>query len=68
MLPNTLILMTGATLFSLLIAIPIGIYSAVHQYSKVDYAVTTGAFFGTAMPVFWLGSMLILLFAIKFRD
>jgi peptide/nickel transport system permease protein len=67
-LPNTLILMTGATLFSLLIAIPIGIYSAVHQYSKVDYAVTTGAFFGTAMPVFWLGSMLILLFAIKFRD
>lgn len=67
-LPNTLMLMISATLFSLLIAIPIGIYSAVHQYSRVDYLVTTGAFFGTAMPVFWLGTMLILLFAFKFRE
>jgi peptide/nickel transport system permease protein len=67
-LPNTLILMLSATIFSLLIAVPIGIYSAVHQYSKLDYLVTSGAFFGTAMPVFWLGSMLILLFALKFKD
>lgn len=67
-LPNTLVLMISATLFSLIIAVPIGIYSAVHQYSKVDYLVTTGAFFGTAMPVFWLGSMLILLFAFKFKE
>ncbi len=67
-LPNTLILMISSTLFSLLIAIPIGIYSAVNQYSKLDYVVTTGAFFGTAMPVFWLGSMMILLFAFKFKD
>jgi peptide/nickel transport system permease protein len=67
-LPNTLTLMISATIFSLLIAIPIGIYSAVHQYSKVDYLVTTGAFFGTAMPVFWLGAMMILLFAFKFRE
>lgn len=67
-LPNTLTLMISATIFSLLIAIPIGIYSAVHQYSKVDYLVTTGAFFGTSMPVFWLGAMLILLFSFQFKD
>ncbi len=67
-LPNTLKLMFGATLLSLIVAIPIGIYSAVHQYSKLDYIVTSGTFFGIAMPVFWLGTMLILLFSFKFKD
>jgi peptide/nickel transport system permease protein len=60
--------MSLATLFSLLIAIPIGIYSGVHQYSKVDYAVTTFAFFGSAMPVFWFGLMLILIFSYGFKQ
>ncbi len=67
-LPNTLLLMISATLVSLIIAVPIGIYSAVHQYSKVDYMVTSGTFFGISMPVFWLGAMLILLFSFKFKD
>jgi peptide/nickel transport system permease protein len=67
-LPNTLKLTIAATLLSLLIAVPIGIYSAVHQYSKLDYLVTTGTFFGIAMPVFWLGAMLVLVFSIKFKD
>jgi peptide/nickel transport system permease protein len=58
---NTLILMVSATVLSLLVAIPIGIYSAVKQYSRLDYAVTTFAFFGTAMPVFWFALMLIIL-------
>ena len=59
-LQNTLILMTSATVFSLLIAIPIGIYSAVKQYSRLDYTFTTFTFFGTAMPVFWFGLLLII--------
>ncbi len=67
-LPNTLKLMLLSTLISLLIAVPIGIYSAVHQYSKLDYLVTTGTFFGIAMPVFWLGTMMILLFSFKFKE
>jgi len=67
-LGNTLILMTTATVVSLIIAIPIGIYSGVHQYSGVDYAVTTFAFFGSAMPVFWFGLMLILLFSHGFKQ
>jgi peptide/nickel transport system permease protein len=66
-LGNTVTLMTTATVFSLLVAIPIGIYSGVHQYSKVDYAVTTFAFFGSAMPVFWFGLMLILVFSHGFK-
>jgi peptide/nickel transport system permease protein len=67
-LGNTLILMTTATVVSLIIAIPIGIYSGVHQYSGTDYAVTTFAFFGSAMPVFWFGLMLILLFSYTFKQ
>ena len=67
-LGNTVLLMTTATVLSLIIAIPIGIYSAVHQYSKVDYAVTTFTFFGTAMPVFWFGLMMILLFSHLFKQ
>jgi len=66
-LANTLILMTTATIVSLVIAIPIGIYSGVHQYSTVDYAVTTFAFFGSAMPIFWFGLMLILIFSYFFK-
>jgi peptide/nickel transport system permease protein len=61
-LRNTLILMVSATVISLVIAIPIGIISAVKQYSRFDYAATTFAFFGTAMPVFWFGLMMIILF------
>lgn len=61
-LRNTLILMTAATVISLVVAIPIGIISAVRQYSRLDYFVTTFSFFGTAMPVFWFGLMMIILF------
>ncbi len=49
-------------------AIPVGVFSAVKQYSRRDYIVTTFTFFGTAMPVFWLAIMLVLIFAIKFRE
>jgi peptide/nickel transport system permease protein len=67
-LGNTLTLMITAVFLSLLIGIPIGIYSAVHQYSKIDYVATTFAFFGSAMPVFWFGLMLILVFTYQFQQ
>jgi len=66
-LGNTIILMTTAILLSLLVGIPIGVYSAVHQYSKTDYVATTFAFFGSAMPIFWFGLMLILIFSYSFK-
>lgn len=49
---------------SLAIAIPLGIYSAVHQYSKFDYTFTTAAFIGSSMPTFFFGLMFILVFTI----
>jgi peptide/nickel transport system permease protein len=67
-LSNTLILMGTSLFLSLAVAIPIGIFSAVKQYSKLDYVVTMGSFVGLSMPVFWFGIMLILIFALKFKE
>ncbi len=67
-LPNTMLLMITSTLLALIVAVPVGVYSAVHQYSRTDYLVTAGTFLGVSMPVFWLGSMLILIFSFKFKQ
>jgi len=61
-LPNTIYLMGVMLLVSLLIAIPVGILSAVKQYSGFDIVVTTFFFAGQAIPEFWLGLILILIF------
>ncbi len=58
----TLYLMGTTFLFVLLISIPIGVISAVKQYSWIDVGVTTLTFIGQALPVFWIGMMLILIF------
>jgi peptide/nickel transport system permease protein len=58
-LPDTLRLMVTATLISIALAIPIGIYSAVKQYSKLDYFFTSFSFLGISLPSFWFGLMLI---------
>jgi peptide/nickel transport system permease protein len=61
-LPNTIYLMVITMLVAILIAVPIGILSAVRQYSPFDIAVTTFSFAGQAIPEFWLGLLLILIF------
>ena len=61
-LPNTVTLMGITMLTALVIAIPIGIYSAVKQYSIFDFFATTFSFAGQAIPEFWLGLLLILIF------
>ena len=67
-LPNTLLL-TGAALFlSLLFSIPVGVYAATRRNSWFDHVTTVGAVGGVAMPIFWLGLMMIILFSVKFRD
>jgi peptide/nickel transport system permease protein len=63
-LPATIELALGALLFALLIAFPIGIISAVRQNSLLDRLSMTGAFLGISMPGFWLGIILILIFAV----
>jgi peptide/nickel transport system permease protein len=61
---NTLLLTGMAQLVAILIALPIGIISAVRQYSRLDYSVTAFSFLGLSMPSFWLGLMLIITMAI----
>jgi peptide/nickel transport system permease protein len=67
-LPKTLLLMGLALLISFVIGVPLGIISAVRQYSKLDYAVTSFAFFGSAMPTFFFGLILIMLFSILAKN
>jgi peptide/nickel transport system permease protein len=61
-MPHTLTLVLAADFLALVLGCSIGIYSAVRQYSKFDYAATTLSFLGFAMPVFWLGLMLQIAF------
>jgi len=60
----TVLLMGISTFLALALAVPIGIYSAVKQYSLTDYAVTAFAFFGQSMPTFWTGLMAMSIFAV----
>jgi peptide/nickel transport system permease protein len=64
-LPATIELATGGLILSLLIAMPIGIVSAVRQNSSLDRVSMAGAFLGISMPGFWLGIILILLFSVR---
>lgn len=61
----TLLLMGVSLLVSLLIAVPAGIYSAVRQYSKGDYAVVTFSFLGSSIPSFFMALLFIYLFTVK---
>jgi peptide/nickel transport system permease protein len=61
-LPNTVYLMGITFAVVLVLAIPIGMISAVKQYSAFDIFVTTFSFAGQAIPEFWFGLILILLF------
>jgi len=63
-LPATLELMMLSVFLSFLLGIPIGIYSAIKQYSRFDYTFTTISFIGSAMPVFFFGLLMILVFSV----
>jgi peptide/nickel transport system permease protein len=64
-LPNTLMLGGFAVLIAIVIALPLGIYTAIHQNTWKDTAGMVFALFGTSMPNFWLGLMLIIIFSLK---
>ena len=63
-LPSTLLLMGTAVTIAFIIGVSAGLFAAVHPYSVWDYLITTFAFFGQSMPVFWLALMLQLAFAV----
>lgn len=54
-----------AFIFEIAIAIPLGVISAVKQYSKIDYAVTVFALIGISLPTFFFATLLKLVFSIK---
>lgn len=67
-LPNTLLLMGLAFVVTLLIAVPLGIFSALKQYTFFDHILTALAFAGQSLPVFWFGLLLIIVFAVELQN
>ncbi len=63
-LPTTLFVLGAAQLLALLVALPVGIYSAVRPYSLFDQIATTFAFIGFSLPTFFTGLLFILFFSI----
>jgi peptide/nickel transport system permease protein len=66
-MPTTLALTTLAVVLALVIAVPVGIYSAVRRNTLADHGATAVVMLGQSMPVFWIGIMLMLLFAVQWR-
>ncbi len=64
-LPNTVKLSAISLVLTICIALPLGIISAVRQYSKLDYGLTLFSFGGISIPQFWLALMLLYVFALK---
>ncbi|HTW05359.1 MAG TPA: ABC transporter permease [Streptosporangiaceae bacterium] len=64
-LPKSVLLVGLSYLVSVVIAIPLGILQAVRRNRPVDYTLTGASFVGYSMPVFWLGILLILVFAVN---
>ena len=66
-LPATLVVLGSAFVLSLLLAIPIGILSAIRQYSVFDQVATVFAYLGNALPTFVSGLFFIILFGVKLK-
>lgn len=63
----TLKLSLLSLLFMLIVAVPFGMLSAVYKNKPIDYLVRGVTFFGVSMPNFWVGTMLLLIFALKLK-
>ena len=66
-MPATIQLTLAAMVIALLVAIPVGIISAIRRNSILDHIGMTGALLGQSTPVFWLGIMLILIFSVTLQ-
>jgi peptide/nickel transport system permease protein len=67
-LPNTLRLAITSIVIAIIVAIPIAIYAATHRNSAADRFILTLAVAFSSIPTVWLGLLLIILFAVKFRE
>src|SRR5919108_1965575 len=66
-MPPTLYLTFSGLVVALLIALPLGTLAALKRHSFLDSLCTVVAVGGQAMPIFWLGIMLIIVFAVRLR-
>jgi peptide/nickel transport system permease protein len=66
-LPATMLLAGSALLFSVLLAVPLGIHAAAHPRGLVDRMAGIVSFAAISTPVFWLGIQVILLFAVRLQ-
>jgi peptide/nickel transport system permease protein len=66
-MPTTLTLTLLAMGLAVVVAVPVGVYSAIRRNSATDHVSTVVVFLGQSMPVFWTGIMLILLFGVRWR-
>ncbi|RPI76565.1 MAG: ABC transporter permease [Desulfobacteraceae bacterium] len=64
---NTFVLSFSALTLAILIAIPLGILAALKKGTKIDYIINFFAFAGISIPSFWLGIMLMILFAVYLK-
>lgn len=65
--PITLAIACLGFLFAIVIAIPVGVLSAVHRWTPVDYGGMVYSQLGMAIPGFWLGIILLLVFSVRLR-
>jgi len=63
-LANTFLLMGSSLLLALMLAIPMGVYSAIRPNSRSDFAINIFALGGTSIPLFWLALILIVVFSV----
>lgn len=66
-IPATFELAAAAMVVAVMMAVPLGIYSATKRNRFIDLLISGGAVLGKAMPNFWFGIMLILLLAVKYK-
>jgi peptide/nickel transport system permease protein len=67
-LPNTIELTATAIVFGVLIAIPVGIVGALRHGTKTDHTMTVVSVAGFAVPQFWMGLILILIFSVTLEQ
>ncbi|NOV04784.1 ABC transporter permease [Paenibacillus planticolens] len=65
--PNTVLLSAATLIFTLIIGIPLGVLAAVKRGSWLDRAITFMSTVGMAIPEFWLGILLIIIFAVAYH-
>jgi peptide/nickel transport system permease protein len=64
-LPNTLLLSGSALLLSFIVAVPIGVISALKRYTVVDYVISTLALVGISVPIFWTALLVLQIFSFQ---